>query len=536
MNAPPPLVRPLQVLAVLLGAAVIALFTAWLRMDAAAAPSSVRESSAAGPDASVTAAAAGGAAAPAVPAAPAPESADRAATPASGAERAVLYGLVTSAGGDAIRDGVLWLFRDDGAHVGTDSLRDGTYSFAGLDAGRYRLRSRIADELALDREVDVAAPTTRLDVELPARWLLTVNAVTPAGEPLASEVGKTMRGGPGRLLMAAAFAEPPATDLPLSAYAEFTTGVATFRGSDPFRMRGEKALPRETVGVLTMPADRPVTVALLLRSHIVAQQPASPGQDVLTFTLAADAFLRELATVRVRVVDAHGAPVAGARVALNDAQTGGGGQPTGDDGRITVSHLVPGRLDLEISHQELRAPMVQVDVPPGADLDLGDVVLAPGTRVEVAMDNFVGKGAVRFNLLDPLPPGRTCKDGYVSRENGATWPLDVYPGRYGFFAAAENGVAIAELDLRTPPAGPLRFDLQPGASLRIDNRVGSGFARLDLRTPGGVVVRRRELSGTSVELVRVPPGSYVAEITDQSGAVARREVTVAAAGATLVVP
>lgn len=276
--------------------------------------------------------------------------------------------------------------------------------------------------------------------------------------------------------------------------------------------------------------------SVLLRSHIVAQQPATPGQEALTFTVATDAFLRELATVRVRVVDPSGAPLAGVRVAMNDSQTGGGGQPTGDDGRITLQHIVPGRLDLEIRHQELRAPMMQIDVPPGADLDLGDVVLAPGARVEVAMDNFVGKGAVRFNLLDPQPSGRTCKDGYVSRENGATWPLDLYPGRYGFFAAAENGVAIAELDLRTPPAGPLHFDLQPGASLRIDNRVGAGFARLELRTAGGVIVRRRELSGTSVERVRVPPGSYVAEITDQTGAVARREVTVTAAGATLVVP
>lgn len=229
-------------------------------------------------------------------------------------------------------------------------------------------------------------------------------------------------------------------------------------------------------------------------------------------------------------------PVAGARVALTDAQTGSAGTETDAEGRITLQHVIPGRLDLSVWHKDLCAASVQVDVAPGADLDLGDVIMLPGVAVELALDDFGGKGSVRFNCLDALPAGRMPHDSCVSNESHKTYPLRLFPGRYGMLASGPRGVALVEIDVHAAPAAPIHFDLRPGATLRIDNRVGAGFARLEVASASGVIVRRRELSGTGVELVSLPPGDYVATITDAVGAVTRRTIHLTSDGAVLAIP
>lgn len=534
MNRSSPWLVPLQVLAGVLAVAIVALSIAWVRLQPTAAPIvSAVESAKAG--AEPAAPASGAIAGPSAttegappPSAPEP-AADRAAT------SAVLYGQVLRATGEPIGQGVLWLYRD-AEHVGTESMRTGTYSFAGLAPGHYRLRSRITDELPIEREVEVRAPLTRFDVELEPRWLLRVDAVTPAGEPLTKEFAAKVQGLSWGLLSAAAFDEAPTADLPLSNLRTVEAGVGTFREDDPFGRGGAKPLPPQAVGVLTLPPEDAVHVSLMLRNHIVATERVAPGQESVTFTMDVESFERHLSTVRVRVVDASGTPLAGVRVAVNDAQTGGLGQPTGDDGRIVIEHVKPGRLDLEIRHAELRAPQQQIDVPAGATVDLGDVELRAGVSVEFEMIHFEGRGSIRFNPLDPLPPGRTVDDGYMSRDNGSKWTLSLYPGRYGFLASAENGVALVEMDLREPPPTPVQFDLRPGAVLVVENRVGKGHLDYELTTHAGTIVRRRSLSGTSSERILVPPGAYVMTMTDRNGNVTRRDIAVPADGTSITVP
>lgn len=536
MNTPSPWLRPLQLLAAGLALAIVVLFWLWVQKEPAPALAKAPDAPASGP-AAPTAAAASGApvAAPAATGAPSSSPPASAAGTAAADDRAVLYGSARSADGAPLRNGVFWLYRD-GQHVGTESGDLATFVFSGLRPGVHKLRSRIDDELPIERDVEVRAPTTRLDIELPARWLLTVNVVTPDGQPWLEAVRKQTPGARVEGLVALAFDAPLAGDLPPSNHGEIDGGLGRFRSVNiPFG-RGDKAMPKQTLGVLTLPQGRPANVALILRHALVAQQAANPGQTELTFTLPIDALVGKLAKVRLRVVDANGAPVAKANVALNDAQTGGGGRPTGDDGRVVLEHLVPGRLDLEIGAKDLSGPNVEVVVPPGADLDLGDITLQPPVSIELRFDNFGGKGSVRGNLLDTVRPGWIGRDLYFSAENGGSQQYRFFPGRYGLLASGPNGVATTVLDLRSPPAGPLRFDLRRGAELRIEYAFGPTKAAYEVVSAEGVLVRRREVSGSGGENVELPPGGYTVHVTDQAGIPARRDFTLPAAGMTLKLP
>jgi hypothetical protein len=536
MNTPSPWLRPLQVLAAGLALAIAVLFWLWVQKEPAPALAKAPDEQASGP-AATTAAAANGApiAAPAATDAPTSLPAAPTAPTAAAEDRAVLYGTASSADGTPLRNGVFWLYRD-GKHVGTASGDLAAFAFGGLQPGLHKLRSRIDDELPIELDVEVKAPATRLDIELPERWLLTVNVLTPDGQPWLEAVRKQTPMARIEALVALAFDAPLAGDLPASNQGEVDGGLGRFRSVHmPFE-RGNKAMPKQTLGVLTLPPGRPAHVALILRQTLVAQQAANPGQQELTFTLPVEALLGKLAKVRMRLVDAKGAPVAKANVALNDAQTGGGGRPTGDDGRVTLENLVPGRLGLGIWAKELSAPSVAFVVPPGADLDLGDIVLQSPTTIELQFDNFGGKGSVRCSLLDEVRPGWIGKDLYFSAENGKSQSYPLFPGRYGMLATGPAGVAMTVLDLRSPPAGPVRFDLRRGAELRLEYAFGPTKTAYEVTSAEGVLVRRREVSGSGGENVELPPGGYTVRVTDQGGATARRDFTLPPAGMTLKLP
>lgn len=532
-SSPSPWLRPLQVLSVALGVALVALLVAWVRLEplaptaapvlepsrpeAAAADGPLVRSDVPHPTQHVAVARAEGT----------PE------VDAPAVSGAVLFGSVMRADRSPVKTGFLFVYHAD-KHVGTASLRDGTFAFTGLQPGVHRVSSRIDDELPLEQEVALTAPTTRLDLVLPTPWLLTVNIVTPEGTPLLEDLRQQVRGHSLRGFLACACTEPLAGDLPPSNNAEVTTGVGTFRGNDPFGRAA--ALPKQTLGVLTLPPGQPLHIVLLLRNCLVAQMPAAPGQEEITFTLAVDAVTGKLATVRVRLVDAAGAPVTDASVALNDAQTGGGGRKVDAEGRVTLERLTPGRLDLEISHRTLRAPRARIDVAPGADLDLGDIVLAPGVPVAFDLANFEGKGFVWFYSLDPLRPGWTSSAGHVAVENGKAQSFSLHPGRYGMYATGQNGVALLEVDVHQAPPAPIRFDLRRGAALRIEYSVASGAVGLELWSEAGMLVRRRSVTTSMRESVELPEGSYTAAITDAKGITTRRTLRLTSAGALLTIP
>lgn len=534
----PMIVRVLQVVAVALGIAIVGLGTAWLREDPIEPMTGAEGAREPAPDAAhprasevatSEAALKRGAEGAAVGATDRRESAH----PAD--DRAVLYGSILDADGEPVKQGVLWVWRQrDGKHVGTCSLRDGSFVFPGLTPGEHRLKSRITDELPLDRMIAVSAPLTRIDLTLAPRWQLTVHAVTSDGSPVVEAVAARATGSRwDGALSAYATREPLGGDLPPSHQSEVEGGLGAFRANDVF---SDDVLPKTAVGVLALPPDQPVSVALLMRNVIVAQQQAAPGQDELTFRLSADDVLAKTATVRMRVVDETGAPVPEARVSMTDAQTGSSGMPTDADGRIVLEHLAPGRLDLSVRHRTLGAPPVLIDVPGGAVLDLGDVTLRPTVRVAFSFEEFDGEGSVRAYWLDALPdPGWHVDERHLSASNGRLMHYGLFPGRWFLRAQSGDRIAHMTLDTSTVGAEPLRFRFDDGAPLRVRGDVGELPRRFTITTSSGGLVHSSEVSGAVDRRFTLPVGDYVAELVG-GGAPIRRGIALRPGGAELRLP
>lgn len=536
MTAPSPWLRPLQALAILLALAIVTLLVAWIRMEPPSATSA-----AAAPDPHESAVAPPALRTPAAQdASPPPPNQPAAATPTPSATvapdvSAVLYGTVKSARGEPITRGFLWLMRDD-RQVGMASLQKGPFAFAGLHSGLYRLTSRIDDQLPLDREVRVDAPATRLDLQLDACHVLTVNAVTPDGAPLIEAMQDAM--GISRSLRALAFAAPLTGDLPPTDRAELEGGLGPFRGRDFFPRGDTKAMPKQTVGVLTLPPNRAVHVALLLGSTLLTEQSATAEQEELTFVIAPDVVLGKRCGLRVRFVDAAGAPVADAPVTLSSAagtQMGGGTMRTDADGRYQTTGLVPGWIGVGVFHQELRSPALRVAIAAGADLDLGDVVVRKGVPVEFALDNFGERGGIWLMSSEPPPrAGARARELYIARENGSLQKQLLYPGRYTAVANSSNGTAILAFDTAASPPQPIRLAVRPGAVLRLAPAADS-FARFTIESIRGAPLRTGEL-GNRVSTLTLPLGDYRMTITDRTGEVTQRTFTLPAGGTTLTVP
>jgi hypothetical protein len=536
MNAPTADSRPLQFLAVALGIAIAALFAAWVRLDPPVLPN-VAPAAPAHDDTStaIPASAHRDAEAPRETA-PAVAPTSEAAHPT--ADAAVLFGSVKRADGTLVNNGFLWLQRD-GKQVGSASVATGTFAFAGLQSGVYRLTSRIPDELVIDREVVVQAPQTRLDLELAAKWLLTVNATTAEGKPLR-EVVPGLGGFGLRSLRALAFPQPLAGDLVSSASSEFEAGLGPFRANDPIFSRDEaKRLPKETLGVLALPADKPVHVALLLGSTLIAQQPAAPGQEKVDFVLAPEAILAKTCTVTLRCVDPNGAPVVGARVSIGS----GGGRSMGDkavtdaDGRYAATNVLPGRVDVSVWHKDLRMPPLQAEVAPGATVDLGDQTMRAGVDLEISFAGSGGSGSAYAYWLDAPRDARwRSTSQYFSEQNGATAKVSLFPGHHALFARGKNGVALLELDTNALPPQPLKLPWAAGASLRIDSKVGTDFVQLEIASARGLPVHRTELGSRAGYELKLPPGDYIATIRGSGGSVTKKTIALPASGAVLTVP
>jgi hypothetical protein len=538
MNARPvsPLLRPLRVLALLLAVAIAVLFVLWIDRE----PPPVAAAPIDGVGSAPTPGAAVAASLPAPAATPAATTAAEtpAATAAGPAERGVLFGSVRRADGSAVTDGYLWLSRASESS-GSAALRGtGTFAFAGLRPGTYRLTSRIPDELPLDREVRVEAPATRLDVELDARWLLQVDAVTADGKPLRDAIA---RGGAMALrsVRPVAMREPLTGDLLVAVRTDGDAGVGSLRANDPFMDRGQKALPKQTIGVLALPPGEPVHVALVYGNAVLAQQPATPGQETMTFVVAPDALETKSATVRLRCVDGNGAPIAGLRVSVgsgNGMSFGGEKQITDADGRFVASGLMPGEASFHVFQKELRSPPLRLDVAAGDDVDLGDVVLRAAVEIELSFDGFGGKGSVRSSLLD-VPPGARWRsaESYTSEGDGPA-KLVLYPGRHALFARGANGIALLEVDTAALPAGPLRFELRRGASLQIDNRAPDGFVRYAIATTRGARVAGGDLTTRRGFAHELPPGEYRVTVQTGAGTPQQRTLTLPPGGATLTLP
>jgi len=373
---------------------------------------------------------------------------------------------------------------------------------------------------------------------------LIVHAVTPDGQPLIEALTKRFSDHRwANALSVIATPEPLDGDLSPCRSSKVAAGLGAFRENGQHTpWRHVSVLPASAVGMLTLPPDRAVHVALLTRNAVLAQGEAAPGRSDLEFVVPLESVEAKLARVRLRLIDEQGAPVAGVRVAMTDAQSWNAGQPTDESGRVVFESLRPGRLDLTIQHHTLAGPPVLIDVPSGADLDLGDIVLRPYADVELDVSAFEGSGSVRvFSLDAPAREGWNVHDFSVSAEDappvtvGPTRQLRLFPGRYTMVGRSKRRVAIVHVDTRALGSAPVRFPLTEGVPLRVRGQVGDLPVHLGIRSPVSGLVYCTDLNGAVDLRIDLPAGDYVAQIGAGPRPV-ERSLTLGPAGAVLEVP
>jgi hypothetical protein len=301
-------------------------------------------------------------------------------------------------------------------------------------------------------------------------------------------------------------------------------------------MRGGNALPKQTLGVLTLPPGRPAHVALLLRSAVVATQLVAAGQTEVVFSVPVTDVTARLGKVRLRLLDPAGAPLPKVQVGLNDRQSGGGGKATDAEGRVVFEHLRPGRLGLAVRHPSLHPPSAQIDVAAGADLDLGDIVLQTGSTVTLRIAGADDSTRATSTALDGTLPGRARPGRNSLRVEKGEVTAWLPAGRHGIYVANESHCALLELDTAALPAQPIQVALEPGATLRMRCRMSGGIGAAIVRSPRGIRIFDRELNGDWEQSLRVPPGTYEVEVTTGNGAPQRRSLTVPIEGAELTFP
>jgi protocatechuate 3,4-dioxygenase beta subunit len=193
-----------------------------------------------------------------------------------------------------------------------------------------------------------------------------------------------------------------------------------------------------------------------------------------------------------RVVDDNERPVAGAAVALTEANadslrarfrrlgfgTGGGGAETASDGegRFELRDLAAGRFDLAVTASGF-APLAVpgVELPEGeAEIDLGTVLMAPGVALEgrvtdadrrpIAGATITWHAASRNPVLRAL--GDSGRAAVTSGDDGRFRVGDLLPGKPINVEVEAKGFAGEQVPGVEPPGDePLVVVLEPAAQL-----------------------------------------------------------------------
>lgn len=439
----------------------------------------------------------------------------------------VLFGTVTGARGTHPRQASIALQAGDGNRpvVQTSTRRDApAYALPGLEPGAYTLRVRAAGFRAFEQSIDIPprAEALRHDIALMPSWELRVAIVDTDGTPLQERLAELRKEQPLAYdvgpIAVATFERPPAV-LPATDLRHPDVGVGSWHGQFEPGM-GTRALPKRFTGSLELPSDEPLFVSAVLRTAVLATERVQAGQAEVTITVPFDRVLGSLTTLRLQVVDGESdAPVAGARVGLSDSQSSGMGRAVDAEGRIELRRQRPGLLNLDVQASDRVAPLFDVELAPGAEVDLGALRVYPPVEVKVHLVGPGTDGEVRMAVqcLDAPPhPALRMRSTHHGSARDSTWSARLAPGRYRIRAAGTNALGIVDIDTANLGPEPVRIDLRACAKIRVtppaDRRV-----QLHVRDAAGISHFRRWLSWSTAFDIDVPPGDYTFAVTSLGG-------------------
>lgn len=417
----------------------------------------------------------------------------------------------------------------------------GNYALSGVPPGQWRFYVGASGYRRIDEDlrVDAEPAAQRRDFTLEPAVELKITAFTPEGAPLADAM-RDRELGHRVMLSAVATAGPPAGFAPTDNNM-LHLGLGRFAPSRWSR-ESEDAVPG-LVGTMELQVDPPVYVSLMLRHVVLASEPVAAGQERMEFRVAVDAVSDCLGSVRVQVVDGEtGNPLPGARVSVSDAQSGGGGTPTDEQGTVTIEDVPPGIMDLHVSAKDRAGVSRHFRIAPGEDLDLGTIVLEPALKVSglvLGPDGKPVQADIRWDDLEHHLPPMPLINNRSTRSNAegefSLW--NVGPSRFALHVRADELVAHALVDATKGPPEDLEVRLQPGVPVKVVKDIASDRQYLfSIRTRDGLPVYGDLVRSAGDMTLHLPPGEYLADVHEDLTLVRSFAFTAAGAGTRIRVP
>lgn len=456
--------------------------------------------------------------------------------PAASSPAFLLYGKITDEDGRALERADLRI-EDHGERFVDARAEQGAYATAALGLGTWSVRANAPKHRESGAEVELTkeAPRLRLDLVLRRAVVLQVRFRTPGGEPLASALeafGSDDSRPP--FPTAVATAAPPDGDFPL------TSGAALAIGGR-YRARGtgrHDEPPREAGvdGTIELASDPPVWVSAVLRHLVLATEPVPPGSTLVTLTVDPARLIRQLASVRLRLVDADtGGPLTRARVAINDRQMGGGDRAPGPDGNLLFEKVRPGLLALEIEAPGREWHQRIVRLEPGRMNDLGTIALGAGVSVVGAVVDEDGRpvaGPVSAYPLDLMNISQAFDPGlHTSSKPDGTFGFEGVP-RGRLLVRTSAGIrsrAAVMVDTSPGPVSGIVLRTTPGTPVTLSVPTTIAASRIvQVKDVAGTPYESDEAGSRRDLKWRLAAGDYRVEIWE--GGTLRRTVPLAVAG------
>ncbi len=411
------------------------------------------------------------------------------------------------------------------------------YAFPLSTAGTYEVTVGAGGCRTVTRSITIVPGVMRhrYDIVLTKSWLLRVVCVTRDGTPLSEALAQLQSSSPGLAraeLTALATIAAPVSPLRSGTTSSATAGLGIWRGNSERLLDAQNPASLRQLGLLELAVDVPLFVSVVLRSAVLATQRVEPGQEEVRIVVPVESVVQNLATVRLRLVDAvSGAPITNASVVLSESGGGGNTESVDEEGRVTLT-VPPGLLELRVKSDRLTMPPWSVDVPPGAQLDLGTLRMTAPMECALRIEGAPPGRPIRcwVESLEAVPhPALRAREDVRVTEDG-TISLRLAPGRHTLRVTAGEMLRELELDTRTLGAAPIVVSLQAGAALRVIPPPLERLAVLAITDVRGKTRFDQPLNWTSSFELTLVPGSYVAEITRPDGNVERRTLELTKAG------
>lgn len=411
----------------------------------------------------------------------------------------------------------------DGKERQANLSRQRHYAFAGLAPGNWRAMVHGRGFVTFSEEFTIE-PTPQLQTrnfELQREDLVKVAMVAPDGEPLQDATAKQQPPieFPWFSLTILATAEAPPDELPAA------TGdrpAAQTLGSFELGLFQEPPLPKRYVGTLRLQHQRPVHVSAFFGTQRLATTELTGPTDEVVLQVDPQSIANAKGTVRFRLLDAEtGVPIAGMPVDLDGAHYRGTTDPQGN---CVSPPVVCGRHRVIPFSAEHERVAWDCEVRPGQERDLGDLRLQRTLpAITGTMTDSAGRptdGRVSWIALDHGSVGEIGRANAFAVDASGSFSANRI-GRRRYLLLGTNGareLCWTSVDTRQPPEA-IELRLRPTIRIAIQQELGPFEAvEILIVDPEGFPVADARVHAGSRQTLRLPAGTYHAELRRDDGA------------------